>query len=233
MIYDNMAKELMQIVASDKERALSVGNSNEKPFDSMADIELLMALSSSKSKAKAISDANLLCDTVLTNSIEKAHDIETFIKAGVPEDMARKFLAVLEFCRRHRRDFVIENKATICNPGDIFREVRHYAHSQQENFVVLVLNGAHEVINSFVATTGLVNKTLVHPREVFADAISRRACAIAIAHNHPSGALEPSDDDIEVTNRLKMSGGVLGIKLLDHLVFTLNGYFSFLEHGLL
>ena len=190
MIYDNMAKELMLLVASDKEAALRIGNANEKTFDSMADIELLMALSSSRNKTKAISDANLLCDMLMKSCIDKTHDVRTFTDAGVPEDMAKKFLAALEFCRRHRKSLGIAHNVTITNPGDIFREVRHYAHSSQENFVVLVLNGAHEIINSFIATTGLVNKTLVHPREVFADAISRRACAIALAHNHPSVILQ-------------------------------------------
>ena len=97
----------------------------------------------------------------------------------------------------------------------------------------MLLNGAHEVISTFVATIGLLNRTIVHPREVFSDAISRRAAAIAIAHNHPSGNIEPSDDDKDVTSRIVKAGEILGIKVLDHLVFTDEQYFSFLEHGLM
>ena len=122
---------------------------------------------------------------------------------------------------------------SISSPGDIFREVRHYATRDQEQFIVLVLNGAHEVLNVFVATVGLVNKTLVHPREIFSDAIQRRGTAIAIAHNHPSGKLEPSEDDINVTKRILISGDILGIKVLDHIIFSSSSYYSFLEHGLM
>lgn len=98
---------------------------------------------------------------------------------------------------------------------------------------MVLLNGAHEVLGTFVATIGLLNKTIVHPREVFADAIRSRAAAIAIAHNHPSGNIEPSQDDKDVTARLQKAGQILGIKLLDHLVFTDERYYSFLEHGLM
>jgi DNA repair protein RadC len=73
----------------------------------------------------------------------------------------------------------------------------------------------------------------VHPREVFADPITDRACAIIVAHNHPSGKLEPSNEDLDITRRLRQSGEILGIPVLDHLVFSENGYFSFAEHGLI
>ena len=96
-----------------------------------------------------------------------------------------------------------------------------------------MLNGAHEVIGTIVATIGLLNRTIVHPREVFADAIRNRAAAVAVAHNHPSGNTEPSNEDIEVTERLKKAGDLLGIRVIDHIVFTDAKYYSFLEHGLM
>jgi len=77
---------------------------------------------------------------------------------------------------------------------------------------------------------GLVNKTQVHPREVFADPITDRATAIIIAHNHPTGNVVPSKDDAEITKKLKAAGETLGIKLLDHIIFSLKGYYSFLEN---
>jgi len=73
----------------------------------------------------------------------------------------------------------------------------------------------------------------VHPREVFADPITDRACAVVVAHNHPSGNLEPSDEDVDITKRLRQSGDILGIPVLDHLIFSESGYFSFMEHGLI
>lgn len=77
----------------------------------------------------------------------------------------------------------------------------------------------------------LVNKTQVHPREVFADPIADRASAIIVAHNHPASSLEPSREDITVTHQLKSAGQTLGIQLLDHIIFNHRGYYSFLENG--
>jgi len=82
-----------------------------------------------------------------------------------------------------------------------------------------------------VVSIGLIDRTPVHPREVFADALSDRASAIIVAHNHPAGSLEPSASDVEVTRQLKAAGIVTGIALLDHIIFNRSGYFSFLEAG--
>ena len=78
---------------------------------------------------------------------------------------------------------------------------------------------------------GLVNKTQVHPREVFADPITDRASVIIVAHNHPSGEVKPSKEDIDITMQLKAAGETLGIKLLDHIIFNQKDYYSFLEKG--
>ena len=78
---------------------------------------------------------------------------------------------------------------------------------------------------------GLVNRALVHPREVFADPLADRAAAVIIAHNHPSGNLEPSVEDRQVTSRLKAAADILGIGFLDHIIFAREGYFSFLENN--
>ena len=109
----------------------------------------------------------------------------------------------------------------------------HFSSRDQEHFITIMLNGAHEVIDSFISTIGLLNKTIVHPREVFAPAIKNRAAAIAIAHNHPSGSLEPSEEDKQVTMRLINAGEILGIRVIDHIVFSSRGYYSFLEHSLI
>jgi DNA repair protein RadC len=110
--------------------------------------------------------------------------------------------------------------------------IRHYADRKQEHFICVSLNGANEVIATRVVSVGLVNKTQVHPREVFADSITDRATAVIVAHNHPSGSLEPSREDFEITDRIKSPGEVLGIRLLDHIVFNQKGYYSFCEKGL-
>ncbi|GAB6089615.1 RadC family protein [Spirochaeta dissipatitropha] len=116
-------------------------------------------------------------------------------------------------------------------PQDALPVLQHYADRMQELFLCMTLNGAHEVIRTHVVSIGLVNRTMVHPREVFACAIENRAAAIIVAHNHPSGNCTPSTEDREVTKRLSEAGRVIGISLLDHIVFTRTAYYSFLEHG--
>jgi DNA repair protein RadC len=118
-------------------------------------------------------------------------------------------------------------------PSDIFKVLKRYATARTERFVVLTLDGAHQVIRANLVSVGLVNRTVVHPREVFYPAIIQNACAIVVAHNHPSGRLDPSPEDREITSRLREASEILGISLIDHLILSKEGYFSFLEHGLL
>jgi DNA repair protein RadC len=115
----------------------------------------------------------------------------------------------------------------------VYPLVRHYSDRKQEHFICLSLNGAHEVLAIRVVSIGILNKTIVHPREVFGDPISDRAAAIVVCHNHPSGQLEPSEEDIAITRRLSEAGELLGINLLDHLILSpRGGYYSFVESGI-
>lgn len=122
------------------------------------------------------------------------------------------------------------DRVTMCMPTDVVPEVAKYVTRKQEHFIIVALNGAHEIIGHKVVTIGLVNRTLVHPREVFRYAIVKNATAIVLVHNHPSGNLEPSEDDDAITRRLVESGQVLGIPVLDHVIIANTGYFSYLEN---
>ncbi len=201
-----------------------------KGAGSLSDLELIMLLVSSGTAERPVNEVSSELLALLDKSEEPDYKSICAIK-GLGRAKSSQILAALELGRRRMKKYGIG--PSISSPGDIFREVRHYATRDQEQFIVLVLNGAHEVLNVFVATVGLVNKTLVHPREIFSDAIQRRGTAIAIAHNHPSGKLDPSEDDINVTKRILISGDILGIKVLDHIIFSSSSYYSFLEHGLM
>ncbi len=201
-----------------------------KGAESLSDLELIMLLVSSGTAERPVNEVSSELLALLDKSEKPDYKSICAIK-GLGRAKSSQILAALELGRRRMKKYGIG--PSISSPGDIFREVRHYATRDQEQFIVLVLNGAHEVLNVFVATVGLVNKTLVHPREIFSDAIQRRGTAIAIAHNHPSGKLEPSEDDINVTKRILISGDILGIKVLDHIIFSSSSYYSFLEHGLM
>lgn len=146
--------------------------------------------------------------------------------AGIGMTKACSVAAMLEFGRRRYGSF----SARIKQPVDIYSLVRHHADRKQERFISLSLNGAHEVLGVRVVTIGLVNKTIVHPREVFADIIQDRAAAFCVAHNHPSGALEGSPEDDEITERLQQSAKILGLHFVDHIIFSENKWWSYREN---
>lgn len=146
---------------------------------------------------------------------------------GIGQAKAALVVAALEFARRRIRP----SGTRVRHAADVYALVRHLCDRKQETFAAVTLNGAHEVIATRVITIGLLNRTQVHPREVFAEAITDRAAAIVVAHNHPSGVLTPSDEDITVTNRLVEAGKILGIGVLDHLIFSYTGFYSLKEEG--
>ena len=106
-------------------------------------------------------------------------------------------------------------------------------HLKKESFYVILLDSAMKKISDFEITRGLLNASLVHPREVFNPAIKHSAKGLILIHNHPSGTLAPSDQDIRITNRLVESSVILGIPIYDHLIVTENGYYSFKENSLI
>ena len=146
---------------------------------------------------------------------------------GVGLAKASLVIAALEFARRRIRPRGVK----ITFPPDVYPLIRHVADRHQEHFLCVSLNGANEVIAVRTVSVGLVNRALVHPREVYADPITDRASAVIVAHNHPSGNLVPSQDDLDVTRQLGEAGKILGIRLLDHLIFNQSNYYSLLEKG--
>ena len=146
---------------------------------------------------------------------------------GIGIAKATTIVAAFEFVRRRIKPEGIKIKA----PTDVLPLINHFSDRKQEHFLCISVNGANEVMNVRVVTIGLVNQSPVHPREIFADVIADRASAVIIAHNHPAGDLTPSKEDIAVTKRIKEASSVLGIKLLDHIIFNQKGYYSFVENG--
>src|SRR5205823_4311101 len=155
----------------------------------------------------------------------KAEDLTQF--TGVGDAKAAVILAAIEFARRR----IKPEGAKMETPADLLPHVRHYADRKQEHFLCATINGANEILNVRVISIGLIDRSPVHPREVFADALADRASGIVVAHNHPSGSLKPSASDVEITQQLKSAGAVVGIELLDHIIFNRTAYFSFLEEG--
>ena len=123
---------------------------------------------------------------------------------------------------------------TILFPEDLFRNYQSlFKDHVRERFVVFWLNCLNKIIGFEVVTEGLLNSSLVHPREVFRGAIVATSAAILIAHNHPSGNSEPSAEDIAITRQIVESGKIIGIPLHDHIIFAGESFTSFAERGLL
>lgn len=105
--------------------------------------------------------------------------------------------------------------------------------AMQEHFVCISLNSQGQVIADHTVFIGTLNSVITHPREIFAVAIADHAAEIVVAHNHPSGGLLPSKQDTTMTQQLVAAGQIMGIPLVDHIIVTKDGWFSFREHSLI
>ncbi len=196
--------------------------------------------------AAALRDAELVA--ILLGKGSRRHDVLTLAEKLIPiidakgasltvDDLAKldgigkakaaSILAAVEFTRRRVKPAGIK----INQPSDIVPHIRHYADRKQEHFICASVNGANEVVNIRVVTIGLVDRSHVHPREVFADPIVDRASSVILAHNHPVGDLTPSREDVETTKRLRRAGEIMGITVLDHIVMNAREHYSFVEKG--
>ncbi len=151
---------------------------------------------------------------------------------GIGEAKACIILAAVELGRRIGQ---VRNpgRPVVSSPADVERLLRgRIANLDRENFVVVLLNTKNEVIETSTVSVGTLGASLVHPREVFKPAVRASAASVILAHNHPSGKVEPSREDREVTRRLGEAADILGIEVLDHVIVG-DGYFSMKENGML
>ncbi len=218
-----MSKTIHDIPAADRPREKLL----RKGARALSDQELLaVLLGKGTSALDVMTLATKLARLIDEKGLEvKAEDLSQF--AGVGDAKATLILAAIEFARRR----IKPEGAKIETPADLLPHVRHYADRKQEHFLCASINGANEILNIRVVSIGLIDRSPVHPREVFADALTDRASAIIVAHNHPSGGVEPSQSDITITAQIKAAGEIIGIELLDHIIFSRTNYFSFLEAG--
>lgn len=191
-------------------------------------VEAIIGRGTANRDVRAI--AKDICDIIrIKGTVPSYKDLQDI--EGVGETKAAQIMACFELGRRH---YMQKNSTRkILKPEDVLPLVDDIRAHRQEHFVCMSLNGAGELLGKRVVTVGLVNHSLVHPREVFAEAITDRAASIICAHNHPSGSLEPSSQDIQITRQLKDAGTTLGIQLLDHIIVTKDGFFSLKEKGML
>ena len=137
---------------------------------------------------------------------------------GLGRVKASQILAVIELGRRLQSD----RNREILSSEDIWKSCADFRDSKKEHFVAFYFDTQNCLIERQIISIGTLNASLVHPREIFEPAVALHAASIIIAHNHPSGSLEPSSEDIEVTKKLVHAGKILGIMVTDHLIITKN-----------
>lgn len=145
---------------------------------------------------------------------------------GLGQTKAGQILASIELGRRLLKE---KKSVLIFSPKDVWNEMKDVRESKKEHFVIFYLDTSNQEIKREIITVGTLNENLVHPREVFEPAIAHSAAQVIIAHNHPSGGLEPSQEDLEITNRLTAAGELLGIEILDHIIISKDGFQSLKE----
>lgn len=159
-------------------------------------------------------------------------DLDSFIvetkNFGLDNNKLNTILASFEMYDR-----TSVNRKKITSAEDVYNKLCQYQDADREHFIVIGLDGASRIVYIEVVHIGTLNQSLVHPREVYKKAVREGVAGVIIAHNHPSGQLKPSTADTRVTERLQESSKLLGIELLDHVIITEEGYYSFIEEGVL
>jgi DNA repair protein RadC len=153
---------------------------------------------------------------------------------GIGRVKALQIKAVMELSKRVSASLINNNRVTIKSPVEVSSLVmEEMRHLKKEVFKIILLNTKNHIIKYLNVSVGSLNSSIVHPREVFSEAVKTGCSGMLLVHNHPSGDPEPSREDIETTQRLINAGNILGIKVLDHVVIGDGKYISFKEQGLM
>ncbi|NWF88980.1 MAG: DNA repair protein RadC [Ignavibacteriaceae bacterium] len=154
--------------------------------------------------------------------------------SGIGEDKAVSLLAVFEIGRRLQAESKWSSNKKITSPKDIAEFFIPILRDElKEKFIVVCLNSANKIIKYEAISIGSLNSSVVHPREIFKFAIENSSASIILLHNHPSGNLEPSNEDISITKKIVEAGKILNIEVLDHIIVAGNAFTSLVERRLL
>lgn len=224
---DGIMKKMRDVPLRDRPREKIAS----KGVSALSDTELIEAIIGRGTKNKDVRTlAKEICSLIQTHRQKiQYEDLEKI--EGIGPVKASQITACFELSRRYSSTGGMDTYVT--RPEDILPHVAYLKDKRQEHFICITLNGAGEILGNRIITQGLLNHSLVHPREVFADAITDRAASVICVHNHPSGSLEPSSQDIAITSQLRDAGALIGIQLIDHIIVSKKGHLSLRERGLL
>lgn len=206
-----------------------------KGRNSLSDAELIAILiGSGNTKESAVELSRRILSSANDNLIELSllslKDLMKF--NGIGEAKAITIIAALELGKRRRSAEARERK-TITSSKDVFEQI--YALTSDlhyEKFWVILLDQANKIIRTVEVSEGGITGTVADPKKIFKLALEGNACNIILCHNHPSGQLKPSDADIKITERMKKSGEILDIRVLDHIIIGADAYYSFNDEGI-
>lgn len=212
-----------------REKLAAIGSKN------LSDSELLAILINTGSGKKSAVDLAKEVLTLGKNNLDELgklsmHDLMNI--NGIGEAKAITIIAALELGRR-RSSGTILNRSYSRSSQELVRylqvELKDFPH---ELFAVVFINQANKIIDFKIMSSGGITQTVVDPRMIFKRALEVKATSLILCHNHPSGSLKPSRADEELTQKLKDAGKVLDIKILDHIIVSDEGYFSFQDEGI-
>ena len=206
----------------------------QKGPDILKNYELLAVILGTGYKDESVLElAHRILQDYGSKAITKEKSVNRLMdELGLPEVKACQIIACFELGRR----FFMEDTGrypTIQSPEDVFEYLKDMRELKKEQFRGLYLNSRNKLIHDEVISVGSLNANIVHPREVFSPAIEFASANIIIAHNHPSGDPEPSEDDLDITKRLVEAGKIMGIEVIDHVVVGKDSWVSFSGRKLL
>lgn len=197
----------------------------------LSNSELLAIILRSGKKGENVIDlANKILKRFKAENLPAISFDELKVFPGLGPAKACEILACFELGKRLLKGKIA---GLYLKPEDIWKELKDIRDHKKEHFVIFFLDSRNQEIKRDVISVGSLNASLVHPREVFEPAVKNLAAQVILAHNHPSGDTEPSENDLELNKRLVEAGKILGIEVVDHIIIGKDCYLSFKEKGLL
>ncbi len=197
----------------------------------LSNSELLAIILRSGKKGENVIDlANKILKKYRTENLPNLAYQELKEFSGLGPAKACEIIACFELGKRLLKG---KNTTLLMSPKEVWQELKDLRDHKKEHFVIFYLDSRNQEIKREIISVGSLNANLVHPREVFEPAVKNLTAQVILAHNHPSGDTEPSEDDLEINRRLVEAGKILGIEVIDHIIVCKSGYLSLKEKGLI
>ncbi len=205
----------------------------EKFEKNTTNVELLSTLCTNGVRNPVTTARGLLHDCENSLFVLSRKSIAELKVLGLTDTEAIRIKAMTELCIRFQSEASINPMDQIKNSEGAYNELRHIGYLGHEEFHVILLTRAHRIIKTVKISQGGLTGTVIDVRLILHEAITHKACAIIIAHNHPSGSDKPSETDISITKKIKESAEIMDINLLDHIIVTQTSYYSLADNGVI